>query len=99
MQLTIGRFTKHGDDFRGGIRTLTFKEEVSIVLNLDNRPGRAPDYFVYANTVQIGEAQLGVDERGRPCLAVTLDDPSFQQQVLCALVDKDYGDYRLEWSR
>jgi len=99
MYLTIGRFTKDGDDFGGSIMTLTFHEHVTIVLNLDNRPERSPDYFVYVNAIQIGEARTDLDERGRRCLTVALDDPSFQQPVSCKLIDNGFGDYRLVWSR
>jgi uncharacterized protein (DUF736 family) len=95
--LTIGTFIQDGDDFVGAITTVTFQEQAAILPNLDKRGKRSPDYRVYANGVQIGEARKATVESG-PYLSVVIDDPSFAGPVHCRLLDEGYGQYRLDWN-
>jgi uncharacterized protein (DUF736 family) len=99
MQLTIGKFVKDGPDFDGRLAMLTFQENAMILPTRGRRGNSAPDYRVYANGVQIGEARRASDKRGRLCLSVLLDDPVFLQPIVCKLVEDGFLSYRLVWSR
>jgi uncharacterized protein (DUF736 family) len=99
MLLTIGTFIKDGTDFVGHIAMLTFQEKAVILPNLSKRGKRSPDYRVYANGVQIGEARKAFEEDGTHYLSVVLDDPCLAHPISCRLLHDGCGQYRLVWSR
>jgi uncharacterized protein (DUF736 family) len=96
---TIGFFTDDDEHFVGRIETLTFQHKAAIVRNPSKRGKRAPDYWIYANGVQLGEARKATSDNGEECLSLKLDDPCFAKPFTCQLLNEGYSDYRLVWSR
>lgn len=97
--LTIGAFTKSDDDFVGGIAMPGFREKAVILPNLNGRTKRSPDYRVYANGVQIGDAQNAMSHAGDTYLSVAFNDPTSGRKIFCHLIDEGFGQHRLVWNR
>jgi len=96
---TIGLFSEDGDDYVGRIEILSFQHRAAIVATHGGDDEGTPEYWVFAKAVKLGEANKSLDEHGKYCLAVMLDDPCFTQPVRCLLLDDGYGDHRLVWKR
>ena len=95
----IGTFTKgETGTFNGTIRTLTLNVKATIRPS-DKDNEKAPDYRVYAGTVEFGAAWKKTSREDREYLSVKLDDPSFAAPIYASLVDSDDGEQRLIWSR
>ena len=94
---TIGTFSRQNDRFTGTIATLTVKVKATIA-PVAKASETAPDYRIYAGSVEIGAAWSQTSKAGRPYLSVRLDDPSFPASVMCALVETDEG-HALVWTR
>ena len=95
----IGTFTK-GDNgnFNGTIKTLTLNVKATIRPS-DKDNEKAPDYRVFAGTVEFGAAWKKASREDREYLSVKLDDPSFAAPIYASLVESDGGEQRLIWSR
>ena len=95
----IGTFTK-GDNgsLNGTIKTLTLNVKATIRPS-DKDNGKAPDYRVFAGTVEFGAAWKKTSREDREYLSVKLDDPSFAAPIYASLVEAEDGEQRLIWSR
>ena len=66
----------------------------------DKASENAPDYRVVAgNGLEIGAAWKKLSKAERPCLSVTLDDPSLPATLYARLVEGEDGAHNLIWSR
>jgi uncharacterized protein (DUF736 family) len=95
----IGTFTR-GDNgsFTGAIRTLTLNAKATLrPSEKDN--DKAPDYRVFAGTVECGAAWRKTSREEREYLSIKLDDPSFAAPIYASLIEADNGEHRLIWSR
>jgi uncharacterized protein (DUF736 family) len=95
----IGTFTRSDNgSFNGTIRTLTLNVKAIIrPSNKDNE--KAPDFRVFAGTVEFGAAWKKTSREDREYLSIKLDDPSFAAPIYASLVEADDGEQRLIWSR
>ena len=100
---TIGSFTKgdNGLGFTGSVHTLSVKAKARFVPETDKDKASAPDYRIFAGTVEIGAAwRKTAKETGRDYLSVKLDDPSFAAPIYASLVEAEDGQsHSLIWSR
>ncbi len=96
---TIGTFTKSGDTFTGSVKTLSINAKTTIKA-ADKNSDKAPDYRVYAGSVEMGAAWKKTSNEGRAYLSVKLDDPSFPAPIYATLVEGEQTDsFSLIWSR
>jgi uncharacterized protein (DUF736 family) len=95
----IGTFTRSDNgSFNGTIRTLTLNVKATIrPSNKDNE--KAPDYRVFAGTVEFGAAWKKTSRDDRGYLSIKLDDPTFAGPIYASLVESEDGEQRLIWSR
>lgn len=98
---TIGSFTKSDNGFTGSVRTLSVNAKARITAEADKDKSSAPDYRIFAGSVEIGAAwKKTARETGRDYLSVKLDDPSFAAPIYASLVEtEDGGAFNLIWSR
>ena len=95
----IGTFTKgENGALNGTIRTLTLNVKATIRPS-DKDNDKAPDYRVFAGTVEFGAAWKKTSREDREYLSFKLDDPSFAAPIYASLVDSEDGEQRLIWSR
>ena len=95
----IGTFIKgEYGSFNGTIKTLTLNVKATIRPS-DKDNEKAPDYRVFAGTVEFGGGWKKTSREGREYLSVKLDDPSFAAPIYASLVEADDGEQRLIWSR
>ena len=94
---TIGTFTKTGESFTGAVKTLSINAKTTIK-PADKASDKAPDYRVFAGSVEFGAAWKKTSGEGRDYLSVKLDDPSFPAPIYASLVDADEG-YSLIWPK
>ena len=95
---TIGTFTREGDAFVGSIATLTLKAKVTIK-PVEKTGDQAPDYRVYAGTVELGAAWSQKSKAENSYLSVKLDDPSLPAPIFARLLGLDSDEQDLVWSR
>lgn len=97
---TIGTFTKSGADFAGVLKTLTLYVKARIT-TADKDSERAPDYRIFADTIEIGAAWKKTSKADRDYLSVKIDDPSLPAPVFASLVEADDSgkSFNLIWSR
>jgi uncharacterized protein (DUF736 family) len=97
----IGHFVKSGDEYRGEIVTLLLKSQGVRIIPVAERVGEnGPAFRVVIGTAEVGAAWSRKSEAGKDYLSISLDDPSFQAPVHCALVEKEGGGaHSLIWSR
>lgn len=96
---TIGLFTKGDNGYTGTVKTVALNVKAKIApAEKDN--DKAPDYRLFAGSVEFGAAWKKTSNTGREYLSVKLDDPSFPAPVYASLVEAEGGDgYALIWSR
>ena len=96
---TIGTFTKSGDTFTGSVKTLNINAKTTIK-SAEKTSDKAPDYRVFAGSVEFGAAWKKTSGEGRDYLSVKLDDPSFPAPIYATLIEsEDAGSFGLIWSR
>ena len=96
---TIGTFTKSGDTFSGSVKTLNINAKTTIK-TAEKTSDKAPDYRVFAGSVEFGAAWKKTSGEGRDYLSVKLDDPSFPAPIYATLIEgEDAGSFGLIWSR
>ncbi len=96
---TIGTFTKSGDTFSGSVKTLSINAKTTIK-TADKASDKAPDYRIFAGSVEFGAAWKKTSGEGRDYLSVKLDDPSFPAPIYATLVEgEEAGSFSLIWSR
>lgn len=95
----IGTFTRNENgSFNGTIQTLTLNVKATIrPADKDNE--KAPDYRVFAGTVEFGAGWKKTSREDREYLSIKLDDPSFAAPLYASLIEAEDGDQRLIWSR
>lgn len=98
---TIGTFTKKNDRFTGTIRTMTINVKAQLVPVTDKPSDGAPDYRIFAGGAELGAGWMEESkDKGKPYLAVKLDDPSFQKPIRAAFFEDDDGQGgAMIWSR
>lgn len=95
----IGTFTRQENgSLNGTIRTLTLNVKATIRPS-DKDNDKAPDFRVFAGTVEFGAAWKKTSREDREYLSVKLDDPSFATPIYASLVESEDGEQRLIWSR
>ncbi|HEX7783169.1 MAG TPA: DUF736 domain-containing protein [Sphingobium sp.] len=95
----IGTFTRTSDSFSGTIKTLTLNSKVSIV-PADREHDKAPDFRIFAGTLEIGAAWQKVSAADRDYLSCKIDDLSLPAPLYASLVTAQDGQgYALIWSR
>ena len=96
---TIGTFIKSGDTFTGSVKTLNINAKTTIK-SAEKTSDKAPDYRVFAGSVEFGAAWKKISGEGRDYLSVKLDDPSFPAPIYATLIEgEDVGSFGLIWSR
>jgi uncharacterized protein (DUF736 family) len=98
----IGTFTStDGGGFIGTIRTLTLNAKAIVRPSdkSDTDNDKAPDYWIFAGTVELGAAWKKTSREDRLYLSCKLDDPSLPAPIYASLVEADDGEHRLIWSR
>ena len=95
---TIGTFTKTGESFTGAVKTLSINAKTTIK-PADKASDKAPDYRVFAGSVEFGAAWKKTSNEGRDYLSVKLDDPSFPAPIYATLVEGEDDNHSLIWSR
>ncbi|WP_119304737.1 DUF736 domain-containing protein [Dongia deserti] len=96
---TIGTFTKSGDGFTGSVKTLTLNVKAAIRA-AEKSNDKAPDFRIFAGTVEFGAAWKKTSKEDREYVSVKLDDPSFATPIYASLVEAEDGQsYSLIWSR
>ena len=75
----IGHVTKQKDgNFKGQLKTLSFKAPIDILLNPSKSHESQPDYRVYSQTVEIGAGWVKKGQTsGEDYVSLTLSDPAF----------------------
>ena len=95
----IGTFTRDETGaYNGTIKTLTLNVKATIRPS-DKDNDKAPDYRVFAGTVEFGAGWKKTSREDREYLSVKLDDPSFAAPIYASLIEAEDGEQRLIWSR
>ena len=95
----IGTFTRSGDNFTGGVKTISINAKTTI-RPAEKASDKAPDYRIFQGSVEFGAAWKKTSGEGRDYLSVKLDDPSFPAPIYATLVEaEETGSYSLIWSR
>ena len=96
---TIGTFTKSSDGFTGSVKTVTLNVKATIRAT-EKANDKAPDFRIFAGTVEFGAAWKKTSKEERDFLSVKLDDPSFPAPIYASLVQAEEGEsFSLIWSR
>ncbi len=95
---TIGTFTKTGESFTGAVKTLSINAKTTIK-PADKASDKAPDYRVFAGSVEFGAAWKKTSNEGRDYFSVKLDDPSFPAPIYATLIEGEDDNHSLIWSR
>jgi len=96
---TIGTFTKSNDSFTGAVKTLSINTKTTIK-KAEKASDKAPDYRVFAGSIEFGAAWKKTSGEGREYFSVKLDDPSFPAPIYATLVEgEEAGSHTLIWSR
>lgn len=96
---TIGTFTKTTDGYTGTVKTLSLN--VKATIRPSEKDGdKAPDFRVYAGTVEIGAGWKKTSATEREYVSCKLDDPSFPAPIYASLIAADDGEtFSLIWLR
>jgi uncharacterized protein (DUF736 family) len=75
----IGHVTKQKDgNFKGQLKTLSFRAPIDILLNPSKSSDAQPDYRIYSQTVEIGAGWVKKGQTsGEDYVSLTLTDPAF----------------------
>jgi uncharacterized protein (DUF736 family) len=96
---TIGTFTKSSDGFTGSVKTVTLNVKATIRA-AEKANDKAPDFRIFAGTIEFGAAWKRTSKEERDYLSVKLDDPSFAAPIYASLVQAEEGEsFNLIWSR
>lgn len=97
---TIGTFTRSEQGFTGTIRTLALNIKATIrAVDKDN--DKAPDFRIYAGSVEFGAGWTRTSREGREYISAKLDDPGFGAPIYATLTEAEEGSetFNLIWSR
>jgi uncharacterized protein (DUF736 family) len=82
---SIGQVTRQGNSFKGHIKTLAFRADISIVPNADKKADNHPDYRVLSQGAEVGAGWTRKSEStGNEYVSLSLADPSFGPKKLYA---------------
>jgi uncharacterized protein (DUF736 family) len=96
---TIGTFTKTPDGYVGTIKTLSLSVKATVRASAKDTD-KAPDFRVYAGTVEIGAGWKKTSAANRDYITCKLDDPSFSAPIYASLIAADDGEnFSLIWTR
>ena len=88
----IGHVTRHGDSFKGQLRTLSIRAEIEIIPNHAKSSDAQPDYRVTAGGIEIGAGWLRRGEvSGRDYISLSLAAPEFGPRRLYANLGRAAG--------
>jgi len=89
----IGFVTKQQDgNFRGQLKTLSFKAPIDILLNPSKSSDTQPDYRVYSGGVEIGAGWRKTGKTsGEDYVSLSLADPAFGPKNLYANLGRAAG--------
>ena len=89
----IGQVTRQPNGgFKGHIKTLAFRAEVSIVPNADKKADNQPDFRVLSQGAEIGAGWTRRSESsGNDYVSLSLSDPSFGPRRLYANLGRAAG--------
>ena len=89
----IGQVVKQPNgSYKGQLKTLTIRADISIVPNVEKKADEQPDYRVLCQGVEIGAAWWRLSESTqRKYLSLSLSDPSFGPRKLYANLGKAAG--------
>jgi len=75
----IGHVTKQKDgNFKGQLKTLSFKAPIDILANTNKSGDKQPDFRVYSGTVEIGAGWIKTGQTSdKEFISLTLQDPAF----------------------
>ncbi|HEY5237189.1 MAG TPA: DUF736 domain-containing protein [Rhizomicrobium sp.] len=82
---SIGQVTRQGNGFKGHIKTLAFRADISILPNPDKKADNQPDYRVTSQGADVGAGWTRKSEStGNEYVSLSLADPSFGPKKLYA---------------
>ena len=93
----IGSFSKKDAGFQGTVTTLTLKTKLTFT-SVEKTSEQAPDYRIFAGTVEVGAGWSTTSKAGNAYVSVKLDDPSFSAPIQCRLLEGEQG-HVLVWNR
>jgi len=85
---SIGQVTRQANgSFKGHLKTLAFRADISIVPNPDKKTGEQPDYRVLCGGVDLGAGwKKHAESSGQEYISLSLADPSFgPRRIYCNL--------------
>lgn len=90
---SIGQVTRQANgSFKGHLKTLAFRAEISIVPNPDKKTDEQPNYRVLSGGVEIGAGWVKRSESsGQDYVSLSLADPSFGPKRLNANLGRMAG--------
>jgi len=100
----IGYVTREGNAYRGELRTLSIRAEITIVPNMHKSSEMQPDYRVHAAGVEIGAGWRRRSEAtGKDYVSLSLAAPEFGPRRLYAnlgrIADKEVEDlFAIIWN-
>jgi uncharacterized protein (DUF736 family) len=89
----IGHVTKQKDgNFKGQLKTLSFRAPIDILLNSSKNGDLQPDYRVYSQAVEIGAGWIKKGRTsGEEYVSLSLADPAFGPKKLYANLGRAAG--------
>jgi uncharacterized protein (DUF736 family) len=89
----IGHVTKSEDgNFKGQLKTLSFRAPIDILLNPSKNGDTQPDYRVYSQAVEIGAGWIKKGKTsGEDYISLSLADPAFGPKKLYANLGRAAG--------
>jgi uncharacterized protein (DUF736 family) len=89
---SIGQVTKQANgSYKGQLKTLAFRADVSILPNADKKTPEQPDYRVLCQGVEIGAGWIRKNAQKQDYVSLSLSDPSFGPKKLYANLGRTAG--------
>jgi uncharacterized protein (DUF736 family) len=89
----IGHVTKQKDgNFKGQLKTLSFRAPIDILLNPTKSADNQPSYRIYSQNVEIGAGWVKTGKTsGEDYISLSFSDPAFGDKKLFANLGKAAG--------
>jgi uncharacterized protein (DUF736 family) len=89
---SIGQVTRQGNGFKGFLKTLSFRANITIVPNPDKTAANQPDYRVLNEGAEIGSGWTRRSKStGNEYVSLSLADPAFGPKTLYANLGRMAG--------
>ena len=90
---SIGQVTRQSNgSYKGHLKTLAFRAEISIVPNADKKTDEQPDYRVLCGGIDLGAGWIKrAESSGADYVSLSLSDPSFGPKKLYANLGRAAG--------